>query len=76
VLLPENVATDRNTVARAQRNRRTQFLFVYAYVVQLLFMSILSRQNWAPAAARGGSAAAAAAGAAGRVRSARGALPK
>ncbi|KAF2097969.1 YIF1-domain-containing protein, partial [Rhizodiscina lignyota] len=31
------------TLARAQRNRRTQFLFVYSYVVQLVFMWILSR---------------------------------
>ncbi|KAI9753374.1 MAG: hypothetical protein M1815_006228 [Lichina confinis] len=45
VLLPENAATDRNTVARAQRNRRTQFLFVYSYIVQLIFMWILSRQD-------------------------------
>lgn len=33
------------TMARAQRNRRTQFLFVYAYVVQFFFMWILSRQD-------------------------------
>ncbi|KAF3907620.1 hypothetical protein AA313_de0204898 [Arthrobotrys entomopaga] len=46
VLLPEN-ATDNprgtvHAVARAQRNRRTQFLFLYSYVVQLVFMWILS----------------------------------
>ncbi|KAF1808762.1 YIF1-domain-containing protein [Eremomyces bilateralis CBS 781.70] len=48
VLLPDNVsqpggANASYTVARAQRNRRTQFLFVYSYVVQLLFMWILCR---------------------------------
>ncbi|KAI9838763.1 MAG: hypothetical protein M1837_002329 [Sclerophora amabilis] len=42
VLLPETAA-DRNTVARAQRNRRTQFLFIYSYVVQFVFMWVLSR---------------------------------
>ena len=31
------------TVARSQRNRRTQFLFVYSYVVQLGFMLWLIR---------------------------------
>ena len=31
------------TVARSQRNRRTQFLFLYAYVVQFIFMWILTR---------------------------------
>jgi hypothetical protein len=31
------------TVARSQRNRRTQFLFVYSYVVQFGFMLWLSR---------------------------------
>ncbi|MCJ1481105.1 hypothetical protein MMC06_001261 [Schaereria dolodes] len=34
-----------HTVARSQRNRRTQFLFVYAYVVQFVFMWILTRQE-------------------------------
>jgi protein transport protein YIF1 len=33
------------TVARAQKNRRTQFLFFYAYVVQFLFMYVLSSQE-------------------------------
>jgi hypothetical protein len=33
------------TVARSQRNRRTQFLFVYSYVVQFIFMWILSREG-------------------------------
>ncbi|MCJ1364530.1 hypothetical protein MMC16_003641 [Acarospora aff. strigata] len=52
VLLPEN-STDNSrgamhTVARSQRNRRTQFLFLYSYIVQFIFMWILSRQ---PAAA-------------------------
>jgi hypothetical protein len=31
------------TVAKGQRNRRTQFLFVYSYVVQFGFMMWLSR---------------------------------
>ncbi|WEW61488.1 Protein transport protein yif1 [Emydomyces testavorans] len=31
------------TVARSQRNRRTQFLFIYSYIMQFLFMWILSR---------------------------------
>ncbi len=30
------------TIARGQRTRRTQFLFVYSYVVQLAFMWWLS----------------------------------
>ncbi|KAL1955821.1 hypothetical protein VTO42DRAFT_8060 [Malbranchea cinnamomea] len=33
------------TVARSQRNRRTQFLFIYSYIVQLIFMWILSREE-------------------------------
>lgn len=36
------------TVARSQRNRRTQFLFVYSYVVQFVFMWLLSRQSADP----------------------------
>ncbi|KAI9838865.1 MAG: hypothetical protein M1819_004072 [Sarea resinae] len=47
VLLPENsndgTRGSMHTVARAQRNRRTQFLFLYSYVVQFVFMWILSR---------------------------------
>ncbi|EER29947.1 hypothetical protein D8B26_007215 [Coccidioides posadasii str. Silveira] len=31
------------TVARSQRNRRTQFLFIYSYIMQFLFMWVLSR---------------------------------
>ncbi|KAI9760602.1 MAG: hypothetical protein M4579_001571 [Chaenotheca gracillima] len=50
VLLPETAA-DRNTVARSQRNRRTQFLFIYSYVVQFVFMWVLTR---APKAAKVG----------------------
>lgn len=57
VLLPDQSAAQPGvaggggsyTLARAQRNRRTQFLFVYAYVVQFVFMWALSRQD--PAAA-------------------------
>lgn len=46
VLLPDN-ATDNargsmQTIARSQRSRRTQFLFVYSYVVQFAFMWWLS----------------------------------
>lgn len=37
------------TVARSQRNRRTQFLFLYSYIVQFFFMWILSRQDHSPA---------------------------
>ncbi|KAI9805013.1 MAG: hypothetical protein M1833_006316 [Piccolia ochrophora] len=52
VLLPENAA-DRHTVARSQRNRRTQFLFIYSYIVQFVFMWVLSRQEAAPKAVVG-----------------------
>ncbi|RDL36547.1 Uncharacterized protein BP5553_05899 [Venustampulla echinocandica] len=41
VLLPENATDERGamqTVARSQKSRRTQFLFVYSYPVQLIFM--------------------------------------
>jgi len=31
------------TVSRANRNARTQFLFFYAYLIQLLFMWIMTR---------------------------------
>jgi hypothetical protein len=34
-----------HTVARSQRNRRTQFLFVYAYLIQFIFMWVLSREG-------------------------------
>jgi len=47
VLLPENGGDNSRgsmqTVARSQRNRRTQFLFLYSYVVQFVFMWALSR---------------------------------
>ncbi|EEH33527.1 transport protein yif1 [Paracoccidioides lutzii Pb01] len=33
------------TVARSQRNRRTQFLFIYSYIVQFIFMWVLSRED-------------------------------
>ncbi|MCJ1401643.1 hypothetical protein MMC11_004860 [Xylographa trunciseda] len=49
VLLPDSSAPTgsgmTHTVARSQRNRRTQFLFLYAYVVQFLFMWVLSKQD-------------------------------
>ncbi|GAB7348095.1 hypothetical protein MBLNU459_g6120t1 [Dothideomycetes sp. NU459] len=41
VLLPDNASHSQGsmqTIARSQRNRRTQFLFVYSYLVQLVFM--------------------------------------
>lgn len=47
VLLPENNADPRSggmqTDSRAKRNQRTQFLFFYSYIVQLVLMWILSR---------------------------------
>jgi len=52
VLLPDN-GSDAGasgagyTIQRSQRNRRTQFLFVYSYLVQFLFMWILSRDTTA-----------------------------
>lgn len=50
VLLPDSssstpAGSGMLTVARSQRNRRTQFLFLYSYVVQFVFMWILSRQD-------------------------------
>jgi hypothetical protein len=45
VLLPENNGDNRSMQidTRAKKNQRTQFLFFYAYLVQFLFMWILSR---------------------------------
>jgi hypothetical protein len=52
VLLPDtsnNTSSGASyTVARTQRNRRTQFLFLYSYVVQFVFMWLLSRQDTGP----------------------------
>ncbi|CAI7651463.1 unnamed protein product [Penicillium manginii] len=50
VLLPDSAdssmrAGSMQTVARGQRNRRTQFLFVYSYVIQFVFMWVLSREG-------------------------------
>lgn len=49
VLLPDSISDARtgamHTVARSQRNRRTQFLFIYAYVIQFVFMWVLSREG-------------------------------
>lgn len=46
VLLPDSTADNpRGTmyaVNRTQKNRRTQFLFVYSYIVQVIFMWSLS----------------------------------
>ena len=53
VLLPDSSSSTpaggMQTVDRAQRNRRTQFLFLYSYVVQFVFMWVLSRQDSATA---------------------------
>lgn len=52
VLLPDSSSSPAGgmqTVDRAQRNRRTQFLFLYSYVVQFIFMWVLSRQESATA---------------------------
>lgn len=48
VLLPEASGDNRgpmqtSTDSRAKRNQRTQFLFAYSYLVQLIFMWILTR---------------------------------
>ena len=50
VLLPDSAGASAvggggMTVARSQKNRRTQFLFVYAYVVQFFFMWVLGRAD-------------------------------
>ncbi|KAJ9397758.1 hypothetical protein DTO282F9_5278 [Paecilomyces variotii] len=51
VLLPDSTSDtsmrtgSMHTVARSQRNRRTQFLFIYSYIVQFVFMWILSREG-------------------------------
>ena len=45
VLLPEstgNAQVPMQTDTRTKRNQRTQFLFFYSYIVQLLFMWVLS----------------------------------
>lgn len=53
VLLPDSSSSTpaggMQTVDRASRNRRTQFLFLYSYVVQFVFMWVLSRQDSAAA---------------------------
>lgn len=63
VLLPDSAdATMRtgsmHTVARSQRNRRTQFLFIYSYMIQFVFMWVLSREGPAslPSPAAAGAA--------------------
>ncbi|KAJ5109951.1 hypothetical protein N7532_002596 [Penicillium argentinense] len=61
VLLPDSADASiraggsMQTVARSQRNRRTQFLFVYSYVIQFVFMWVLSREGPSALAANGGS---------------------
>ncbi|KAL8719145.1 MAG: hypothetical protein Q9225_003807 [Loekoesia sp. 1 TL-2023] len=63
VLLPDSssstpAGSGMHTVARSQRNRRTQFLFIYSYIVQFIFMWILSRQDGSPTQAKTAAAAA------------------
>ena len=49
VILPDSSGTTgggmTHTVARSQKTARTQFLFVYSYIIQLVFMWILTRQD-------------------------------
>lgn len=57
VLLPDSSSThpasgSMHTVARSQRTRRTQFLFIYSYIVQFVFMWVLSRQDSNPTQAK------------------------
>ncbi|BCR88905.1 protein transporter YIF1 [Aspergillus chevalieri] len=60
VLLPDSTSDasmrtgSMHTVARSQRNRRTQFLFIYSYIIQFIFMWVLSREG--PIYVRAGSA--------------------
>ena len=59
VLLPDSSSSGgvgMQTVARSQRNRRTQFLAFYSCVVQLVFMWILTRQDSMSAKVVGGKA--------------------
>ncbi|KAJ5566784.1 hypothetical protein N7535_006090 [Penicillium sp. DV-2018c] len=58
VLLPDSTdsamhAGSMQAVARSQRNRRGQFLFVYSYAVQFVFMWVLSREGPASTASAG-----------------------
>lgn len=56
VLLPDSSSDasmhggSMQTVARSQRNRRTQFLFIYSYIIQFILMWVLSREEASPAA--------------------------
>lgn len=56
VLLPDSSSDvsmrggSMQTVARSQRNRRTQFLFIYSYIIQFIFMWVLSCEEALPAA--------------------------
>ncbi|KAL8687342.1 MAG: hypothetical protein Q9218_006457 [Villophora microphyllina] len=57
VLLPDAAgghpaSSSMHTVARSQRTRRTQFLFFYSYIVQCIFMWILTRQDANPGQAK------------------------
>ncbi len=57
VLLPDSSASagsGMQTLARSQRNRRTQFLAFYSIVVQFVFMWVLSRQDSVSVKAVGG----------------------
>ncbi|KAJ5248851.1 hypothetical protein N7468_000302 [Penicillium chermesinum] len=60
VLLPDSNDSNMNAasmqiVGRPQRSKRTQFLFAYSYLVQLLFMWLLSREGPSAAASRASS---------------------
>ena len=63
VLLPDSTSDasmrtgSMHTIARSQRNRRTQFLFIYAYIVQFVFMWVLSREGPVYVASKAGGAA-------------------
>lgn len=59
VLLPDSsvsAGSGMQTLARSQRNRRTQFLAFYSIVVQFVFMWVLSRQDSISVKAVGGKA--------------------
>ena len=42
VILPDTASGAHNPIARSHKSRRTQFLFIYSYVIQLAFMWWLS----------------------------------
>ncbi|KAG9617683.1 hypothetical protein KCU64_g22896, partial [Aureobasidium melanogenum] len=42
VILPDTASGAHNPIARSQRTKRTYFLFVYSYIIQLAFTWWLS----------------------------------